>query len=211
MGGERVDAARRGLSAGGLVLAGGRGSRLGGRDKASLTRPDGRRLVDQAVAALAPVCARGVTVLRGPLQDLQGLDAHQVADPGLGPVGALGVGIEAAITGGQHTVLVLAVDIVEPCVPLLQRMGRTLMDDDHDVVLPIVDGRLQPLHAAWSTRAASVLAEAVNERVLRLHDVLDRLDVRVVERDDWIDLDPAARFALDVDVPADLALLAPQG
>lgn len=206
-----VTHARRGLSAGGLVLAGGRGSRLGGRDKAELTRSDGRRLVDQAVASLAPLCTRGVTVLRGPLQELPGIAVNQVADPGLGPVGALAVGISAAITGGQHSVLVLAVDVVDPCVPLLARMARILMDDEHDVVLPIVDGHLQPLHAAWSTGAASILAAAVDEGVLRVHDVLERLDVRVMDRDEWEDLDPDALFVRDIDVPADLALLGAGG
>jgi molybdopterin-guanine dinucleotide biosynthesis protein A len=156
---------------------------------------------------LEPVCSRGVTVLRGPLEHLPGLNVNQVADPGLGPVGALGIGIESAITGGQHSVLVLAVDVVEPCIALLQRFAAILVEDDHDVVLPMVEGHLQPLHAAWSTKAATVLAEAVEEGVLRLHDVLERLDVCVVERDGWADLDPDARFVRDVDVPADLALL----
>lgn len=148
-----------------------------------------------------------MTVLRGPLAQLEGLDATQVADPGLGPVGALGIGMENANVGGQHVVLVLAVDVVAPCVPLLQRAARILVEDDHDVVLPSVDGRWQPLHAAWSTRAATDLTRAVEEGMLRLHDVLDRLDVRVLEPEDWADLDPDARFVRDVDRPEDLSLL----
>ncbi len=200
----------RGLQAGGLVLAGGRGTRLGGRDKAALRRADGARLVDHAVTALEPACPRGITVLRGDQTPLTGLAAgvRQVADPGRGPVGALCVGLTAAIAQGQHVVLVVAVDVVEPCVPLLVRLARTLVEEDLDVVVPEVDGRLQPLHAAWSTRAAATVEACLDAGTLRLHDVLAQLEVQVVGQNEWADLDADAVFSRDVDEPTDLDLLA---
>ncbi len=202
-----------GLQAGGLVLAGGRGTRLGGTDKATLRRADGLRLVDHASSALRPACPRGITVLRGEHDRLEGLapDIRQVADPGRGPVGAMSVGLGAALSQGQHVVLVVAVDVVEPCVPLLVRLARTLVEEDVDVVVPMVDGHLQLLHAAWSTRAAVTLEHCLDEGVLRLHDVLERLDVEVVGPKAWADLDAEACFARDVDEPDDLDLLAGAG
>ncbi len=199
----------RGPQAGGLVLAGGRGTRLGGRDKAALLRQDGLRLVDNAVAALRPVSPRGVTVLRGDHAPLPGLadDLRQVSDPGHGPVGALCVGLESALARGAHVVHVLAVDVVSPCVPLLQRLAELLVDEDVDVVVPEVDGRLQLLHAAWSTRAAATMERCLDAGVLRLHDALECLEVEVVGADGWADLDPLGAFARDVDVPTDLVLL----
>ncbi len=195
------------VSAGALVLAGGRGQRLGGTDKADLRAADGRRLIDRAVEALTPVCPRGVAVLRGEHEPLDNLPCEQLWDPGLGPVGALCVGLEAALTRGHHVVMALAVDIVQPCVPLLVRMAEMVVEDDHQVVLPEVDGRLQPLHAAWSTSAAATIGRALRENRLRVLDVLDELDVRVLAEADWTDLDPHGHFAWDVDQPEDLDLL----
>lgn len=195
--------------AGGLVLAGGRGRRLGGRDKATLLRADGLRLVDNAVAALRPACPRGITVLRGDHEPLPGMadDLRQVPDPGRGPVGALCVGLESALAQGQHMVLVLAVDVVTPCVPLLARLAQVLVEEDVDVVVPEVDGQLQLLHAAWSTRAAATMERCLERGILRLHDALEALEVEAVGRDLWADLDPTASFVRDVDEPTDLALL----
>lgn len=191
------------------MLAGGRGRRLGGRDKAALIRADGLRLVDNAVAALRPACPRGITVLRGDHDPLPGLadDLRQVADPGLGPVGALCVGLEAGLARGQHVVLVLAVDVVTPSIPVLVRCAEHLVEEDVDVVVPRVDGRLQLLHAAWSTRVAATMEDCLARGTRRLHDVLDELEVEVLDTPDWVDLDPTGAFALDVDEPTDLDLL----
>lgn len=91
----------------GAVLAGGRSSRFGS-DKA-LALLDGARLIDRAVAALAPQCDAVIVVGRGD-------DRHScVPDwprPGMGPLGGLAGALNHALALGHDEVLSCGVDSI---------------------------------------------------------------------------------------------------
>jgi molybdopterin-guanine dinucleotide biosynthesis protein A len=92
----------------GLVLAGGAGRRMGGRDKAALV-VGGVSLLDRILIAARPVCDRLVVV--GPVRptSVEGVTFVQEAEPGGGPVPAVVAGL-AAVPEAE-VVLVLAVDL----------------------------------------------------------------------------------------------------
>jgi molybdopterin-guanine dinucleotide biosynthesis protein A len=87
----------------GAVLTGGRSSRFG-RDKAAVFL-DGRRLVDHAVAVVAPHVAQVVTI--GAADDRPA--------PGLGPLGGIAGALTWAAAQGYDSVLTIACDM--PAVP----------------------------------------------------------------------------------------------
>ncbi len=101
----------------GAVLAGGKSTRFGS-DKA-LATIDGERLLDIAVAALAPHCDRVVVVGR---QD----EAHRcVADwpkPDCGPLGGIAGALEHALASGYDEVLTCGVDSVDLPADLADRL-----------------------------------------------------------------------------------------
>lgn len=185
-----------------IVLAGGRGSRLGGADKGAL-RLDGRCLLDRVLAA-----CRGAerVVVVGPRVDLPGhpdvLWARE--DPPLsGPAAALVAGI-AALDGRADPpghVLILACDMpfAADAVPALLAAagvadGASAVDDDD---------RPQPLLscARRSALLAAVAAATGDGPIANapLRAVLGRLDLAPV---------PAPRgSARDVDTPDDAARL----
>lgn len=138
----------------GVALAGGRSSRMGGRDKAALVL-DGRTLAGRAADRLAGVCARVVVADRG-RGAVPGVPS--VADgPGRGPAaGILGAAREA--TGGP--LLVLACDL--PGVPaelLAALAGRARRGPD--LVLPRWRRGVEPLVAWYGPGALAALAVQV--------------------------------------------------
>ncbi|QGU04350.1 molybdenum cofactor guanylyltransferase [Corynebacterium comes] len=125
-----------------IVLAGGRGARMGGVDKAQVTL-DGVRLVDHLIGALAGL---PVVVVSPHLS----LDVPVVSEdpPFGGPVAGIAAG--AAALESPEFVGVLSVDAPDSpaLLPLLVHALRA--DPEADVaVVRSTDGQVQPLCAVW--------------------------------------------------------------
>ncbi|WP_447002903.1 molybdenum cofactor guanylyltransferase [Saccharothrix isguenensis] len=170
-----------------VVLAGGRGSRLGGVDKASVV-VDGRTLLDHVLTAVAP--ARQ-TVVVGPGKDgVPGVTWAREDPPGGGPLAGLAAGLAHV---DAEVVVVLAVDqpgitrsTVDRLLAAVGDTGAVLVDDA---------GRHQWLTGAWRTEALRSALPA-DPRDVSMRSVLGPLTPVTV----------AARpgEAHDVDTPHDL-------
>lgn len=137
----------------GLVLAGGRSSRMG-QDKAVL-RVGGRRLIDRAIATLAEICTE-VIVAAG-ARTISDVGVRQVADSGAdGPLAGIVAGLAVAKT---DLVAVVAVDMPAMDSALLVDLARRWAGDV--AVVPRVGGVAEPLHAvyaaSWCDRLQAVL------------------------------------------------------
>lgn len=134
-----------------LILAGGRGARLGGRDKAALPVA-GQTLLERSLAAVAG--ARRVVVV-GPVQVPDGVAQVSEDPPGGGPVAGIAAGV-AALSDPAPWTCVLAVD--QPgAAEALTAITASLegVDDEVDAVCHRdEDGHAQWLLAAY--RHASV-------------------------------------------------------
>ena len=176
----------------GAVLAGGRGSRLGGAK--AVAELAGRPLAAHAVAALREVCATVVVVAR-PGTALPRLDVPVWHDePAAGDLHPLH-GIVRALRGarelGLDRALVLAVDL-----PLVTREALTVLLEAGPTAVARAEGRLQPLCAVYASGVLDALhaappGEALTATVARLDPVV-------------VDVPPGA--LLNVNRPADLGL-----
>ena len=176
----------------GLVLAGGRSSRMG-QDKAVL-RLGGRRLVDIVVGILTPVCSE-VFVAAGD-RAIPELDVRQIRDGGdAGPLGGIVAGLAAAST---DLVAVVAVDMPFADGSLLVRLAEQWVDEV--AVVPRTGERLQPLHAVYAKHAQRPLNASLRRGQRSPAHALIDLGARVVAVDD-------DRFAHNVNRAADLAAL----
>lgn len=180
----------------GAVLAGGRSTRMG-RDKAWIDL-GGRPMVVVVTERLAQVCGDVVVVAKDPAPFLAaGLDAVGDGSDDDGPL----VGIAAALRAAAHDrVAVVATDMPFVSPPLV----RWLADLDGEVVVPVLGGRAQVLHAVWSTRAAETIDRMVAQGVRSPTDALERLAVRLVAEHEWRPLDPDGRSFVDLDTPGDV-------
>jgi molybdopterin-guanine dinucleotide biosynthesis protein A len=182
----------------GIVLAGGRSSRMG-EPKAALEW-HGSTLLRRTAGVLARAVDGPVVVVRAPGQPLPPLpDTVETADDpveGLGPVQGIAVGL-AAVGERADAAFVCSTDL--PFLhPAYVRRVLGLLDTDADAVLPHARGHRQPLATAYRVALAPVLAQMAADRQLKLGMLFDVCRTR---RTDDAELLADARLrALDPDL-----------
>lgn len=173
------------------MVAGGRGRRLGGRDKPALVLA-GRSLLDIAVDAVSE--ARAVVVV-GPRRPVARSVQWTREEPaGGGPLAALAAGVRA-LPPGSDVVVVIAADL--PAVNSDAVLALVRGVDGDGAVAVDSTGRPQPLLAAYRTaalqKALAIIGDPHGRPMGRL---LDTLSVAA------LDVGAAAE---DIDTPGDLA------
>ena len=192
----------------GVVLAGGRSSRMG-TPKAALEW-HGSTLLWRTVAILARATGGPVVVVRAPGQALPPLPpgTEVVADPreGLGPVQGLAAGL-AALAGRVELAFVSATDM--PFLhPAFVRRVLAAVADGADVGLPVARGYPQPLAAAYRVALAPLAGELVARQRLRPAFLFEacavaRLDEAALRADAVLAaLDPGLDSLVNVNEPA---------
>jgi molybdopterin-guanine dinucleotide biosynthesis protein A len=168
-------AASEGNVAAGVVLAGGRSSRMG-TPKAALEW-HGSTLLRRTVGVVRRAVEGPLVVVRAPGQPLPELppQVELVEDPeeGLGPLQGIAAGL-AAVDGRAEVAFVCSTDMPFLHPAFVRRVLGALTADsagnetDHpDVVLPVARGYPQPLAAAYRVTLAGLVAELVAAGDLR--------------------------------------------
>src|SRR5579859_2552302 len=152
---------------GGIVLAGGRSSRMG-TPKAALEW-HGSTLLRRTAGILSRVTDGTVVVVRAPGQDLPPLPpgTEVVDDPreGLGPVQGIAAGL-GALAGRAEIAFVSSTDMPFLHPAFVRRVLRAAREGA-DVGLPVTRGYPQPLAAAYRVTLAPLAARLVAQRRLR--------------------------------------------
>ena len=195
-------------SAAGIVLAGGRSSRMG-TPKAALEW-HGSTLLRRTVAILGRATGGPVIVVRAAGQDLPELPAHVdvVDDPreGLGPVQGLAAGL-AAIAGRAEVAFVCSTDLPFLHPAFVRRV--LLATGGADVGLPVARGFRQPLAAAYAAALAPVAERLAACGRLRPAFLLEeaavvRLDEAALRADPVLAaLDPGLDSVVNVNEPGE--------
>ncbi len=149
----------------GLILAGGRSSRMG-RDKASLTLPDGRTLLQRQADILRATGATNlfVSVRPGSETHLPGATLVPDSTPDAGPLAGIAAGLRAAPAG---LVLVLAVDMAEMQSGHLRQL--VALATAGRGVVPMLGGQCEPLAAIYPSELAGSAEAAVAAGQLAVH------------------------------------------
>jgi molybdenum cofactor guanylyltransferase len=193
----------------GIVLAGGRSSRMG-TPKAALEW-HGSTLLRRTAGIAARATDGPVVVVRAQGQALPALPAQVevIDDPreGMGPIQGLAAGL-AAIAGRAEIAFVCSTDMPFLHPAFVRRVLRAAAEGA-DVGLPIARGYPQPLAAAYRTTLAPVAERLVKEGRLRpafLFDecVVTRLDEAALRADPILAaLDPDLDSVVNINEPAD--------
>ena len=195
------------MATAGIVLAGGRSSRMGS-PKAALEW-HGSTLLRRVTGLVARVVDGPVVVVSAPGQPLPALPpgVELVEDPreGLGPLQGLATGLRA-LEGRAEAAYVSATDV--PFLhPAFARRVLAALSDGADVALPRVGGYPQPLAAAYRTALAPDVEELIAEDRLRPAFLFERC--RVTRLDEAELLSDPALAALDPDLDSVLNLNEP--
>jgi molybdenum cofactor guanylyltransferase len=184
------------------ILAGGRATRFGGADKASLVI-GGARIVERQLAALAGV-TDDVRIVANDAARYADLGVRVVADAieGVGPLG----GVYTALLDARHAwVLVLACDL--PFVPaaLLERLAAECSSGEQtDAVVPRTRRGLEPLCAVYQKACAARAKAQIARGDYRMTALLAALHVRELGHDALAPYDGDALFD-NVNTPHDYA------
>jgi molybdenum cofactor guanylyltransferase len=195
--------------AAGIVLAGGRSSRMGS-PKAALEW-HGSTLLRRVIGIVARGVDGPVVVVRAPGQDLPDLpDGVEVVDDareGRGPLQGLAAGL-AAVRDAAPVAYASSTD-----VPLLHprfvRRVVAAVGDDVDVALPHVGGYPQPLAAAYRTALVDTVERLIAEDRMRPAFLFEACRVRRLDQAALLEdpalaaLDPALESVLNLNEPGD--------
>jgi molybdopterin-guanine dinucleotide biosynthesis protein A len=191
----------------GVVLAGGRSSRMGA-PKAALEW-HGSTLLRRTVGILARATGGPVVVVRARGQELPPLpgDIQLIDDPreGKGPVQGLAAGL-AAIDDRAEVAFVSSTDMPFLHPAFVRRVLRAVQEGA-DVGLPVARGYPQPLAAAYKTSLAPLAERLVKQERLRpafLFEqcVVSRLDEAALKDDPVLAaLDPALDSVVNINEP----------
>ena len=157
----------------GAVLAGGRSSRFGS-DKALAVMPDGRTLLEHAVAVIAPH-VETVVVCGRAMEGVTGLPDRPAPD--MGPLGGLNAALHHAASQGLGGVLTIGCDM--PVYPAA--LAEALTGDGAAVL------KGQQLAGFWPASLAGELdAHLAEENNRSVYGWLERIGARIVDRADIV-------------------------
>lgn len=162
----------------GIVLAGGRSSRMG-RPKADLEW-HGSTLLHRVAGIVGRSVAGPLVVVRAPGQELPALppEASIAEDPveGRGPLQGLAAGLAAAPDADWAYLSSTDVPLLHPA--FVARVLAAAEREDVDVVLPVAQGFRHPLAAAYRTALLPTVEELIAEDRLRPAFLFERCRVR---------------------------------
>jgi molybdenum cofactor guanylyltransferase len=169
------------VTAAGIVLAGGRSSRMG-EPKAALEW-HGSTLLRRVTGIVARATGGPVVVVRAPGQRLPPLPAtvELVEDPheGWGPLQGLAAGL-AAVAGRVDVAFVSATDAPFLHPDFVRGVVDALGPED-DVAVPVAGGRPHPLAAAYRTSVLAVAEELIAAERLRATGLVEACRAREVD------------------------------
>ena len=184
----------------GVIVAGGRASRMGGRDKA-FAAVGGQPIAVRTVRLFHELFPQVLVATNRPGR-FSGLDVEIVPDvhPGCGPL----AGIHAALVASRHPhVFVAACDMpgldAEVIRLLVARIG------DADAIVPRWDGDVEPLHAIYRVACAPAIDATLRAGRYALRDFLAGIRVDWVTEAELHALRGAAASLTNVNTPEELA------
>lgn len=170
----------RGVGWTGVVLAGGRSSRMG-RDKASMVPAaqagkQGKTLLELALDILEPVVNDLLVVGDPAIHGFVGPFVIPDNETGQGPLGGL---VTAMHYATHDRLLVIAVDMPELDQRLLRMLQREL-GNFTDAVVPRHSGGSEPLVAAYHRRCRPVFEEQIANGSRKVAHALDAVRARYI-------------------------------
>ena len=193
-----------------VILAGGQSRRLG-MNKTTL-RIGGKTLLAHVVERLAPWFYEVIVVTNTPDVHAHPL-ARIVTDvyPGKGVLGGVYSGLAAA-TRPYCAAVAADMPFLKPA--LLAHLAS--LASGYDVVVPVVDGLFEPLHAIYSVACLAPMQHLLlAEGTSRIIAVFDQVRVRQVDSRDLVAFDAQLLSFININTPGDFerarALLRLQG
>lgn len=176
------------------VMAGGRSLRMAGRHKGMLLTSEGVTFTDRLAAEMHKITDL-VYISYGDTIQIEAEECSIVRDiyKGCGPVGGLHAVLTRAFLDGAAAVATAACDMPYVTAELFGYLYEQLVVradtsgdrqnpfDLYDGAVAVTGGKIHPLAAIYSVRAADICKTQLEERNLRVRDALARMRILYVD------------------------------
>src|SRR5258706_5725551 len=183
------------------ILAGGRSTRFGGRDKSALV-VDGRTIFDRQLSELSQIAGE-ILLVGGTIQSGPRPGVTPIADliPGCGPLG----GVHAALGVARgEPVIVLACDMPYVSAPFLAYLASLAGDPGgFEAIVPQTERGYHPLCAVYTHAVIAPIERRLAAGHFTMMDLLADVRLRVVAADDIARFGDPHRLLANVNTPAE--------
>jgi molybdopterin-guanine dinucleotide biosynthesis protein A len=179
----------------GVVLAGGKSSRMG--ENKALLPYRGKHLIDAPIKTLTAIFREVLLSVRNP-DDYSAYPYQKITDDHeqIGPMD----GIFAVLKSGRSRIFCAGCDMPH----LNESLIRYLCGfSQFDAVIPVWDGKEQVLHAVYSEALLPSFQQSIAAQRYKITDALKSARVRYVEDSEIRRFDPAGDSFKNVNTPAD--------
>jgi molybdenum cofactor guanylyltransferase len=189
----------------GVVLAGGKGSRLG-RQKALERIVGKKRMIEHAIETITPLCQDIIVVTsKEQLENIlsAGLNVKVIVDiyPGRAALGGIYTGLSQAETFYS---LIVACDMPFLDTTLLNYMLGLIQG--FDIVVPKVENKIELLHGIYSKNCIEKIKEMIDHNDLQVLKLLELVKTRYVTDEEVNKYDPKHLSFFNINTQNDLTL-----
>jgi len=161
----------------GIILSGGKGSRLGGGEKA-LLHIGKETLLERKISQLKPLCTEILVVTNNPERYIGG-NYRVVRDlkENIGPLMGLYSGLKNSRTEYNF---ITAPDMPFFNIKLWQKLKSLVcrFAGDYEVFIPTIEAGYEPLFALYSNRCLSAIEQAIDQGGRRIYSFFGQVRVR---------------------------------
>ncbi|MEW6244519.1 MAG: molybdenum cofactor guanylyltransferase [Bacillota bacterium] len=186
------------MSVTGVVLAGGRSTRMG-KNKA-FVEIDGLPMIELIIQRLS-LCVDDIIIISNDPGALASVGHPVFGDliPGRGPLG----GIQSGLVHAPSTpIFFIACDLPFFSVPLVRYMLE--LAPRYDVVVPKIGGYFEPTHACYSKSCLPFIEPILKEDAPRIIRLYDQVSVRTITEQDASRFGDLNRMFFNINTPEDL-------
>jgi molybdopterin-guanine dinucleotide biosynthesis protein A len=182
-----------------IILAGGKNTRMG-RNKALIQLSSGETILQNTVSILKRLFPE-IIIVTNQKETYQEFDVSVVEDliREVGPLGGIFTGLCYSTSEFNFVVACDMPFIQISLIELLLAEGGT-----SDVVLPEVDNQVEPLFALYSKSCIPVMFEQLQKRNLKMREVLSKLQVKKIGREEIDRVDPNHLSFFNINAEEDL-------
>ena len=187
----------------GIILSGGKSTRLGGLNKAFI-EVGGERLIERTIRIYRELFSEIFIVTNSPLDYLE-FDAKIVTDifPGKAALGGIYTGLFFA---AAEYAFVTACDMPFLNASFIRYMMKEA--GHYDIVVPRSPEGFQPLHAIYSRRLLKPIQRLIDADHLKITDLFNKSRVQKIPPEKIAEFDPEMLLLMNINTPEDLEKLA---
>jgi molybdopterin-guanine dinucleotide biosynthesis protein A len=190
----------------GIILSGGKSTRMGGENKAFI-KLEGAPIVHR-IYTLFKELFKEVLIVTNQQELFKNFDSKIYSDllPHQGALGGLYTGLFFATF--QYSFCV-ACDMPFIKKELVQYILTQI--DGEDVIVPRTQDGLQPLHAIYSKTCLDPIKIILDQGKYKIIDFYHQMNVKILEEKDFILLDPLRESFINVNTPEELHSILKKG